>query len=96
MDLTDENEIKRMALGQRVDTLVIRGGVTNLREKMDRLLRGGYAESTPVAVHWEDLASYETLVGTVGTIADWAQYCHFRPPGVIVIGQVDQLIVDRG
>ncbi len=82
-------EVKWEELAHTVDTLVILMGLGNMRENMNRLLAGGCDPERPVAVvRWGTCASQQTLVGTVGTIADLAKKSSFQPPAVIVVGEV--------
>jgi len=87
-----KSEVKWHELARAVDTLVILMGLGNLRENMDRLMQGGCSPDRPVAiVGWGTLASQRTLVGTVGTIADMTEQTSFKPPAVIVVGEVARL-----
>lgn len=84
-----KSEVKWHELARAVDTLVILMGLGNLRENMDRLMQGGCSPDRPVAiVRWGTRASQRTLVGTVGTIADITEQTSFKPPAVIVVGEV--------
>lgn len=85
------SEVRWKDLARAVDTLVILMGLGSLRENMGRLMDGGCNPEKPVAlVRWGTRPYQETLVGTVGTIADMAEQRNFRPPAVIVIGDVVQ------
>ena len=76
-------------LARAVDTLVILMGLGNLRENMDRLIEGGCSPDRPIAiVRWGTRASQRALVGTVGSIADITEQTGFKPPAVIVVGEV--------
>jgi len=84
-----KGEVKWAQLAHAVDTVVILMGLGNLRENMNRLMAGGCDPERPVAVvRWGTCASQQTLVGTVGTIADLAKKSSFQPPAVIVVGEI--------
>lgn len=86
---TGGGEVRWPALARAVDTLVILMGLGNLRENMSRLIEGGCSPARPAAlVRWGTYASQQSLVGTVGTIADMVAENNFGPPAVIVIGEV--------
>jgi len=87
-----KSEVKWHELARAVDTLVILMGLGNLRENMDRLIEGGCSPDRPVAiVRWGTRAAQRTLVGTVGSIADITEQTSFKPPAVIVVGEVARL-----
>ena len=49
----------------------------------------GRPASTPAAlVRWGTKADQETLVATVGDIAEKAAACHFQTPAVFIVGDV--------
>lgn len=82
-------KVRWRELARAVDTLVILMGLEGLRENMSRLIEGGCNPERPVAlIRWGTRASQEILAGTVGTIADMAEQKNFRPPVVIVVGDV--------
>lgn len=84
-----KGDVKWEKLAQAVDTLVILMGLGNLRENMKRLMEGGCDPERPVAlVRWGTRPFQQTLVGTVGTIADLAKKSSFQLPAVIVVGEV--------
>ena len=84
-----QGEVRWADLQRTVDTLVILMGLGNPRENMGRLIKGGCNPERPVAlIRWGTRASQETLVGTVETIATMAEQRNFRPPVVIVVGDV--------
>lgn len=80
----------RLALG--TGTLVIYMGIANLAEIARRLVAHGRAAHTPVAlVRWASTPHQETLTGTLADIAERVAACGFRPPAVIIIGEVVDL-----
>ncbi len=85
-------EVRWADLARAVDTLVILMGFGNLSENMKSLMESGCEPGKPVAlIRWGTRTSQETLVGTVRTIPDLAAQCNFRPPVVIVVGEIVQL-----
>jgi uroporphyrinogen III methyltransferase/synthase len=72
-----------------VETLVIYMGVKNLPRIQEQLLRCGKLPTTPVAlVRWGTLGEQQTLVGTLGDIAQKAREAKFAAPAIIVVGEV--------
>ncbi|MBI1841139.1 MAG: uroporphyrinogen-III C-methyltransferase, partial [Verrucomicrobia bacterium] len=70
-------------------TKVILMGVERIRALSEGLIAKGQAASTPVAmVRWGTTARQQTLVGTLGTIADEVERTGFSAPAVTVIGDV--------
>jgi uroporphyrinogen III methyltransferase/synthase len=67
-------------------------GVERLREIAERLVAEGASGATPVAlVRWGTTARQESIEGTLGTIAELAEKINFKPPAVIVVGEVVRL-----
>jgi uroporphyrinogen III methyltransferase/synthase len=86
----DHIDWERLALG--AGTLVIYMGIANLAAIARRLIAHGRAAHTPVAlVRWASTPHQETLTGTLADIAERVAACGFRPPAVIIIGQVVDL-----
>lgn len=76
----------------RIDTLVVLMGVERLAQVVDRLLAGGRAADTPVAiVERGTLPEERVLVGTLGSIVELARAAEVRPPATIVVGEVVRL-----
>ncbi|WP_172195160.1 uroporphyrinogen-III C-methyltransferase [Saccharibacillus qingshengii] len=70
-------------------TLVFMMGVAQIGHITAQLLKHGRPASTPVAlVRWGTRAEQETLVGTLADIAEKVAEREFRPPAVIVVGDV--------
>jgi uroporphyrinogen III methyltransferase / synthase len=56
------------------------------------LIEHGMPETTPVAmIRWATTGRQQTVVGTLGTIAEVAEKAGFKPPGLTVIGEVVRL-----
>jgi uroporphyrinogen III methyltransferase/synthase len=80
------------AVAQRGNTLVFLMTTRQLRGNMERLLAHGVAADTPAAlIRWGTMPEQQTVVGTVGTIADRAAERHVQPPAIAVVGQVVRL-----
>jgi uroporphyrinogen III methyltransferase/synthase len=73
-------------------TLVFLMGVERLRAITEQLLNHYADPNLPVAlVRWGTTPRQESLEGTLGTIADIAEQRAFRPPAIIVMGDVVRL-----
>jgi len=73
-------------------TKVVLMGVENLKQICDQLLEHGAKADTPCAlVRWATTGGQETLTGPLDAIADLAEKQKFRPPAVLVIGDVVNL-----
>lgn len=74
------------------ETLIFLMGVAKVRHICEQLMKHGRDPQTPVAlVRWGTRAEQESLTGTLTTIADQVEAANFRPPAVIIIGQVVRL-----
>ncbi|MCQ4088182.1 uroporphyrinogen-III C-methyltransferase [Saccharibacillus sp. JS10] len=70
-------------------TLVFMMGVAQIGHITTQLLKHGRPATTPVAlVRWGTRAEQETLVGTLEDIAAKVAERDFKPPAVIVVGEV--------
>lgn len=70
-------------------TLVFMMGVAQIGHITTQLLKHGRPASTPVAlVRWGTRAEQETLIGTLEDIAEKVAARNFKPPAVIVVGDV--------
>jgi uroporphyrinogen III methyltransferase / synthase len=84
-----ESSIQWEHLAKGAETLIILMGVSNLPSICDRLIRHGRSPDTPVAlIRWGTRAEQETLTGTLGDITRQVKENGFRPPAVIVVGDV--------
>ena len=73
-------------------TKVVLMGVTRVKQISQALVEHGMTETTPVAmIRWATTGRQKTIVGTLGTIAEVAEKADFKPPGLMVIGEVVQL-----
>ncbi len=74
------------------DTLIFLMGVAKIRYISEQLIQNGRSSATPVAlVRWGTRPEQETLTGTLATIADLVEQAEFKPPAVIVVGEVVRL-----
>ncbi|MDR6224134.1 uroporphyrinogen-III C-methyltransferase [Desmospora profundinema] len=84
-----ESAVKWEHLAKGSETLIILMGMANLPRIRDVLLRYGRSPGTPVAlVRWGTRSNQETLTGTLADIAERAKAAAFRPPAVIIVGEV--------
>jgi uroporphyrin-III C-methyltransferase len=76
----------------RIPTLVVMMGVGNVRQISARLIDGGRAASTPVAIiqmaFWDD---ERVVTSTLGAIADDVERLGIQPPATLVVGEVVRL-----
>jgi uroporphyrinogen III methyltransferase/synthase len=77
------------SLASGLGTLVFYMGMANLDLLADQLIAHGRAPATPVAVvRWATTPRQQTLVGTLADIAAKVQAADFKPPAVIIVGEV--------
>ncbi|XEC93201.1 uroporphyrinogen-III C-methyltransferase [Paenibacillus tarimensis] len=70
-------------------TLIFLMGVAKIGYIAEQLIRHGKPADTPVAlIRWGTLADQETLAGTLATIENQVKAANFKPPAVIVVGEV--------
>jgi uroporphyrinogen III methyltransferase / synthase len=80
------------SLAHGTSTLVFFMGVKNLPSITGNLIRAGMDPSRPAAlVRWGTTCRQQTLVADVGTIAARAREEGFKPPSLLVIGEVVRL-----
>lgn len=80
------------AIARTPGTKVILMGVERLATISAALREGGMSAGTPLAlVRWATTGRQETLVGTLGDIAEKARTADFKPPAVAVLGDVVNL-----
>ena len=84
-----EHPIDWAKIAAAVDTMVILMGVESLEEITSKLLEGGVCPGKPAAiVESGTLPQQRAIIATVGTLAAQAEQKQFKPPAVIVIGEV--------
>jgi len=88
----DKTSFDWEALAHINGTLIFLMGIGNLPFIVQQLIHYGCADSTPVAViRWGSMPMQETVIGTLGTIADQVQQAHLQSPAVIVVREVVNL-----
>jgi uroporphyrinogen III methyltransferase/synthase len=76
-------------IAHAADTLLFLMGVENIGEIASRLIQHGRSPETTVAlVRWGTWAKQETLVSTLGEVADEVKRTGFKAPAVTVVGDV--------
>lgn len=79
-------------LAKTPGTKIILMGTKRIRELAAALLGEGMPPATPVGmVSWGTTTQQHTVEGTLANIADRAEAAAFKPPSVIVIGEVVKL-----
>ncbi|WP_457612746.1 uroporphyrinogen-III C-methyltransferase [Methanocaldococcus sp.] len=87
----EDKEKKQVNLSElNADTIVILMGITNLEKLVNDLLKNPKRnENTPVAIILEGTTENQKVIkGTLGNIVDKAKKEGIKPPGVIVVGDV--------
>ncbi len=70
-------------------TLVLLMSTTQLAANLSALCRHGLPVDTPAAlIQWGTMPAQQTVVGTVGDLAERVARLGLRPPTVVVVGQV--------
>jgi len=76
-------------LARSAGTLVLLMGVRNARENAAKLVEAGRPATEPAAViRWGTRGVQQTVVATLGTIADAIEQAGIRAPAVLVVGPV--------
>ena len=84
-----ESSLDYAHLAKTPGTRVMLMGVERMMEITGELMKHGAAAETPVAlVRWATRGNQQTLVATLGTIADKVKETGFKAPAVCVIGDV--------
>ena len=84
-----ESSLDYEHLAKTPGTRVMLMGVERMMEITAELIKHGSSPDTPVAlVRWATRGNQQTLVGTLGTIADKVAATGFKAPAVCVIGDV--------
>lgn len=80
------------AVANAPGTKVVFMGVKQIAHIADALVQAGMNKKTPVAIiRWGTTGRQETIEGTLATIAATAEARAFKPPAIIVIGDVVKL-----
>ncbi len=79
-------------LATGTDTLVFLMGVANLSQITNELIKNGRSPDTPAAlIRQGTTPQQQTLVGTLKTIVNLAEKEKFKPPAVLLVGEVVNL-----
>lgn len=85
----EDSSVDWKQLATSVDTIVCLMGMGNLKVIVDRIIKGGRSLTTPVALIQNGAGPRQrTLVATLATIVAHAERADFKPPVVIVVGDV--------
>jgi len=88
----EESNIDWAAISKGMGTIVFLMGVKNLPNITWQLINNGMSPETPVAlVRWGTTSRQITITGTLDTIAERVKTAGFKPPAIIVVGQVVKL-----
>lgn len=86
------SSIKWKEIANGVGTLVFLMGIENLGFIVDNLIKNGRSPNTPVAlVRWGTLPEQEVLTGTLENIIKKVEESSFKPPAIIIVGEVVDL-----
>ncbi|MEN6462730.1 MAG: uroporphyrinogen-III C-methyltransferase [Syntrophomonas sp.] len=89
------SSIKWKEIANGIGTLVFLMGVENLGFIVENLINNGRDPNTPVAlVRWGTLPEQEVLTGTLENIVNKVKESSFKPPAIIVVGEVVDLRQD--
>lgn len=87
-----DSTINWKKLAEATETLVFLMGVAKIKYISEQLVRNGKSEDTPVAlIRWGSTAKQQTLTGTLKTIAKKVEEANFKPPAIILVGEVVKL-----
>src|SRR5690554_4445098 len=90
-DKLDTN-IKWDKLTPATDTMIFLMGVAKIEYIRDQLILHGKPPETPVAlIRWGTRVNQQTLIGTLADIAEKVKEINFKPPAVILVGEVVKL-----
>ncbi len=79
-------------LSTATETLIFLMGVAKIKHISHQLMKHGKSKDTPVAlIRWGTTVKQETLVGTLETIASQVEETSFKPPAIILVGEVVKL-----
>ncbi len=85
----NEEKLNYEALAHLKGTLVFYMGVSNLPNIASNLIHYGRSPQTPVAlIRWGTTARQQTVTGTLENIAEKVTILGFRPPALVVVGEV--------
>jgi len=88
----EDSSIDWPKLATGAGTLVFLMGMAQLPKIVDRLLEHGRSRETPAAlIRWGTLAEQETWVGNLGSLREELNRREFKPPAILVVGEVVRL-----
>jgi len=89
---SEAGNVRWEEIAHAVDTIVVLMVVGRIREVTERLMQGGLDSSTKAAlIEQGTLPTQRTIIGTLATIADKAEYERVHPPAVLIVGKVVEL-----
>ena len=84
--------IKWDKLTPATDTMIFLMGIAKIEYIRDQLILHGKPPETPVAlIRWGTRVNQQTLVSTLADIAEKVKESNFKPPAVILVGEVVKL-----
>ncbi|MFA5864313.1 MAG: uroporphyrinogen-III C-methyltransferase [Phycisphaerae bacterium] len=87
-----QSEINWNALASGGGTLVFYMGVRNLPHISQKLIQAGRSPQTPIAlIRWGTLPIQQVVEGTLDNIVERVNHAGFKPPCIIVVGEVVRL-----
>lgn len=88
----NESDVDWSKISTGIGTLVFYMGVSNLPQITRKLIENGRHPGTPVAlIRWGTYNNQETVTGTLENIAIKVKEQNFKPPAIIVVGEVVEL-----
>jgi uroporphyrinogen III methyltransferase/synthase len=73
----------------RMETLVFLMGLKSLREVLEQLVAAGKAPDIPAAcIRSGTRPDQQTLVATLGDLAERVERAGFRPPAIVIVGEI--------
>ena len=92
MEGKNKSDINWENISKDLGTLVFYMGVKNLPIITSKLMQYGKPDNTPTAlIQWGTLEFQKTLTGTLKDINKKAREANFKPPAIIVVGEVVSL-----
>ncbi|MGQ9746088.1 MAG: uroporphyrinogen-III C-methyltransferase [Dissulfurimicrobium sp.] len=89
---TEEADVDWEGLARGVDTLVFLMGMKNLPHIVTELIKYGRSPDTPAAViNWGTTPFHRSVIGTLKDIEGKVKDAGFKPPSIIVVGDVVRL-----
>jgi uroporphyrinogen III methyltransferase/synthase len=87
-----ESKVHWDKIATGIGTLVFFMGMKNLQNIVDKLIANGRSPETPIAlIQWGTRTDQRVMTGTLNDISAKAKDAKFRPPVIIVVGEVVRL-----